>query len=211
MTPSEMIYNWKLGFEVIASGAAPGFTSTQIYSLLNRAQDYVINELVATRDFGSLFPILVDSSASASGGSNKLYYRTIPADYWIYLTSHSTVTRTAIDNSGFIPTHVISSETAIQNDVIDPNQAVAFLPSSFNSQRIFKEPKAYIADSKLNIIVDDYSTVTNIIMRYVRKRADITNSVSCELPEVMHRKVVDKAIDLAKVIINVQELQSNKE
>ena len=209
MTPAEMLYNWKLGFEVIASGAAPGFTNTQVYSLLNRAQDYVIKERVTSGDYGSLFPILVDSSVAASGGINKLYYRAVPADYWIYITSHSTLTRTAIDNSGFIPTHLISSEVAIQNDIIEPDNAVKFLPSSFNSQRIFKEPKSYILDNNLYVIADDYSTITNIIMRYIRKRVDIDGSTTCELPEVLHRVVVDKAIDLAKVIINVQNPQSD--
>lgn len=204
-----MLYEWRLGAEVFASGAAPGFPNTQVYSLLNRAQDYVIKERIASGDYGSLFPILVDSSTAASGGTNKLYYRAVPADYWIYITSHSILTRTAIDNSGFIPSHVISSEVAIQNDTIEADAAIKFLPSSFNSQRIFKEPKSYIIDNNLYVIADDYSTITNIIMRYIRRRATIDGSTICELPEVLHRAVVDKAIDIAKDIINVQNPQSD--
>lgn len=209
MNGPTMLYEWRLGADVIASGAAPGFTNTQVYSLLNRAQDYIIKERVTSGDYGSLFPILVDSSAAASGGTNKLYYRAVPADYWIYITSHSTLTRASIDNSGFIPDHTISSEVAIQNDTIEADAAIKFLPSSFNSQRIFKEPKSYILNNNLYVIADDYSTVTNIVMRYIRKRATIDGSTTCELPEVLHRAVVDKAIDIAKVIINVQEPQSN--
>lgn len=209
MTPAEMLYSWKLGFEVIASGAAPGFTNTQVYSLLNRAQDYVIKERVTSRDYGSLFTLLTDNSAGASGGGNKLYYRDMPADYWIYLMSHSTITRTALDTTGFISSHLISSEVFIQNDLIEPDQAIKFLPSSFNSERIFKEPKAYLTTNRLNVIADDYTTVNLITIRYIRKRADIDGSTTCELPEALHRAVVDKAIDIAKVIINIQEPQSD--
>jgi hypothetical protein len=209
MTSTAMLYEWRLGFDILASGAAPGFTDGQVYAILNKSQDYIIKECLEKKDLLSINTIIIDSSVAASGGTNKLYYRALPADYWLYIESHSGLTRTALGNSGFIPTLVIATETSITNEPIDPDQAVNFLPSAFNSLRIFKSPKVYPETNNLYVIADDYTTIVNIILRYARKRATIANAVDCELPEIMHRKVVDKAIDIAKTIINVQTPQDN--
>lgn len=210
MNGAAMVSEFRLGFDVIASNAAPGFTDIEIYSLLNRGQDYVINELLINRDFKNLFPIFVDYGTPVNGGGSN-FYITLPSQYWAYVSSFSTLTRSPINNSGFISSHEITVGESIENELIPPEQAIHFFPSSFNSLRIFKNPKIYIhnyaGNNVLEAITDDYTTISYIAIRYIRKRVDISNSVSCELPEVLHRIVVDKAIDIAKTIINIQESQ----
>lgn len=207
MDSATLLYNFRIGFDIIASGAAPGFTDTQVYSILNRAEDELVLKAITEKDFISINTILVDSSVGISGGTDKLYYRALPADYWMYIESHSGLTRTALGNSGFFPTLAIASEKQITNEYIEAEQAINFLASSFNSLRIFKAPKSYVLNGNLYVIADDYTTIINIILRYIRKRTLISSSATSELPEVMHRLIVDKAIDIAKVIINSQNPQ----
>jgi len=210
MTNTEMLYEFRLGADVIASGAAPGFTDTQVYALLNRSQDYIIKDLYNEKNYLLLEEIVTtDSVAATYTGSNKVYYRALPADYWLYIDSYSSLTRTAMSATGFIPTQFISSAQPLKNFVVSRDKATEILSSVFNSSRIFKNPKCYIEDNKLTVLGDDYTTITNISLIYVKKRTDISSINNCELQESLHRRIVDKAIDISKVVFNIQETQSS--
>lgn len=209
MTGAQMITEWRLGFDVIASSAAPGFIDSEVYSLLNRGYDYVILDLYKQRELKLLQSLIKEATVSLSLSAN-IYSGSLPADYWLPYNVTTTVTRTGLTSTGFIPTHTNVSGVVLDCDIIDPKEAIQFLPSSFNSLRIWKNPKAYLETNNINIIVDDYTTITDNKVIYVKKRLDISNSQSCELQESLHRLIVDKAIDIAKTIINIQEPQSSK-
>lgn len=211
MTGSQMLYEWRLGFDVIASGAAPGFTNTQVYAILNRAQDDIILELVNSKEYTKLIPLVTGATLPLVGISDKLCWINVPSDYWLYLNSYSTLNRVSLGNSasGFIPEYTVDSGELFRNELINPEQAVNYKPSSFNNYRLFKEPKTYIEGNRLYTIMDDFMTISEITLQYVRKRADVSDSVSCELPEVTHRFIVNRAIDIAKLIINSQNQQNN--
>ena len=210
MTSSELVYNFRIGFDIIASGAAPGFTDVEIYSLLNRGQDYLILDLYKQKELKLLQSLIKEDAATLTLASN-IYSGSLPVDYWLLYNVSTTVTRTSLTSTGFIPTHENVSGVVLDCDIIDPKEALQFLPSSFNSLRVWKNPKVYLETNNINIIVDDYTTITDNKVIYIKKRLDISNSQTCELQESLHRLVVDKAIDIAKTIINIQEMQSTKQ
>jgi hypothetical protein len=210
MTPAELLYNFKIGFDVISSGAAPGFTDGEIYSLLNRGQDYLILDLYKQKELKLLQSLIKESTTTLTLASN-IYSGSLPLDYWLLYNVSTTVTRTSLTSTGFIPTHTNVSGVVLDCDIVDPKEALQFLPSSFNSLRIWKNPKVYLETNNINIIVDDYTTITDNKVIYIKKRLDISGAQTCELQESLHRLVVDKAIDIAKTIINIQEPQASKQ
>jgi hypothetical protein len=209
MTGAEMLYEWELGFDVIASNAAPGFTSTEKYALLNRGQDYIILDFYKQKDFVSLQSLLVNSNVTISS-STRYSSGILPANYWLLNKVNVKVTRSALTNTGFIPSHT-NVDVYLECEEIDFKNSYKYFTSSFNNFRFWKEPKFYLSNKTIYIIPDDYTTLsTTAILFYIRKRLDISASQSCELQESFHRLVVDKAIDIAKTIINVQEPQSTQ-
>lgn len=207
MDGATMLSEFRLGFDVIASNAAPGFTDTEIYSLLNRGQDYIILDLYKQRNF-ELLQSLIKEGAIAFSSSSEYRYGVLPIDYWLYITLSVIAIRTAATSTGFIPSFVDNSGSRVDCDLIDPKEALQFLASPFNRYRIWKNPKAYLEGNYIRVIMDNFSTTSSGNLTYIKKRASISNSVSCELQESLHRLVVDKAIDIAKTIINIQEPQS---
>ena len=93
MTPSELLYNFRIGFDVISSGAAPGFTDAEVYSLLNRGQDYVILDLYKQKELKLLQSLIKEVGVSLTLTSN-VYFGDLPADYWLPYNITTTVTRT---------------------------------------------------------------------------------------------------------------------
>jgi len=215
MTANEMLNLWKVGFGVFASNSAPGFEDSDIFLELNRVQDLVIEELVVAKDWTRLQNIIseIGLTPGLTGTGGTYPYISLPVDYMYYVNSFSTVTRTAMSTTGFTSSKVITSAEPVENQEITSKEAQKFVANTFDTNRMFKAPKAYIREGKLIVIPDSYTTVGSIILRYVKKRREIGNvsgTGDCELDVSLHRLVVERAIDSAKKIIFIQEPQSSK-
>lgn len=222
MNGATMLSEFRLGFDIIASGAAPGFEDTQVYSILNRAQDYIIDELYDKKDLINL-GALVKNYAVVSGGlaynfGEDTPYALLPTDYWLYVNSFSIYYRT----EGFSSTGIVKSITgSALSPMTEENIHISFPEFEKIQKNTLYDENFYLkklicttgipygVPSQALLLKKDYNTVLlDINLIYIKKRATISTSTSCELQEQMHRKVVDKAIDTAKVIINIQEPQS---
>lgn len=208
MTAVEMLNLWKVGFEVFASNSAPGFEDSDIYILLNRAQDLIIEELVQQKDWLRLQAVLYEHMGVPYVESETYFkYLALPSDYQYYIESYSNISRTAISSSGFLGTKYTDAKL-IKNKDISFDYADKFHSNGFNTLNVFKEPKAFINRGSIYVITDSYTTVNYINIRYIKKRREIGVG-NCELDEPLHRIVVEKAIDLGKKTIFIQEPQSS--
>jgi hypothetical protein len=211
MTGAQQISEFKIGFDVISSNAAPGFTDSEIYSLLNRGQDYIILDLYKQKNWDLLGTLIYEDGNTPISQGLSVYTISNFNNYWLYVSSYSIVHRLPLPSTGFMTSLGVTdvSYRKFTNDFISVEEKEKYLTSPFNLNRIFKNPKFFIANNEYNVILDDYTNAISFIMvRYIRKRLDISSSQSCELQESLHRLVVDKAIDIAKTIINIQEPQS---
>lgn len=213
MTANEMLNLWKVGFEVFASNSAPGFEDSDIFILLNRSQDLIIEELVTRKDWLRLQKLVLENSSNSPStqAGTEFKYISLPSDYQYYVNSYSIVDRTGITNTGFIGSKE-ALDRLVKNIDITVQELDNFYTNGFNQISIFKNPKACVRHSELYIVPDSYTTIKAITLRYVRKRLEIGNvsgTGDCELDESLHRLIVEKAIDLAKKIIFIQEPQSS--
>ena len=220
MTGPEMVIQWKNDFDVLASGAAPGFEDSEIYSMLNRAYDSLILNLYKAKDWTTLQALINDvsytSSVSVSQGDSVFSYP-LPgfsgdtnSPFWLYVDSYSTVTRSAIPNTGFIQSLASNSPMEISNMEVDITDFKDLTVTVFNPMTIFKNPYVNLNSNQLNVVVDSYTTLTGISFIYVRKFLPISATQSCELQESLHKTVVALAVEFARKAINIKEPQSQK-
>ena len=214
MTGPEMVYEWKLGFDIFASGAAPGFTTTQVYAILNRAQDYIIDELYTNNQFDLFGSIIIyDYFISGGSASDTSVTVSLPSNYWKFISAKARVTKSAFSTTGIVKSRtdrrLEKVEFVSQDEFEKIDQDITYIGGDL--KRYFDKPFATIYSSTIKVRGDVYSTFDPVLfLTYLKKRSDITASVDCELSEKIHRQVVDKAIDIAKTTINIQEPQSTK-
>jgi hypothetical protein len=84
-----------------------------------------------------------------------------------------------------------------------------FHESNGTNRPIFKNPKELIEGDFLVIVPDYYTTLTAIVVIYVRKPLQMTlgtpggtETNTCELPTFLHQDVVDKAVQLSMQTIS---------
>ena len=200
MTGPDMIYQWKVEFDVIASGAAPGFEDSEIYILLNKAYDSLILELYKNKDWLSLQTIS-DSVACILSETSYI----VPSLFWLYIDSYSLMTRASILSTGFIQNLNTSDYTIVSNKLVSPENFLKYRQTVFNSNEIIKNPYVHLIKNIISIIVDIYTTLKGVVITFVRKPLLISNNQSCELQESFHKTIVTIAVDLAKQSISIKE------
>lgn len=213
MTPQQFKKQFNLLYNNINNNAAPGLKDKEIASFLNKAQ----NEVVKAHTIGPTTTYQV--------GINQASKRDVELDSLIktveYTTDDDNTNKTIHSNGsmwkiveqGYNPL-VILSEVA--NSTLS---VVELSYSEFNKfmSGIYKLPKKSQCwkirhDSSFEIIAPNEITITAIKQVYVKLPQQIvintttpSNEVGCELPEVLHDEILQRAVELAKAAYASQD------
>jgi len=217
MITSEMIVNFLVEYDRVASLSAPSYEDSEILQFLNRSQYDLTEILFQSRNLELLGILSVSAKVSAVlGGFDTLTElgavraetsHTQFTRFLHYLDSYSQVTRVAVP---------AMSATYVKNSEIPKNQARFYQTSDFNSP-IFRYPKTYIDGEYVVVIPDAYSSIDEITVDYIMNPKELVTSVSdatsetvtCELPESLHEEVITKAVQLAQITINPPQAEAN--
>jgi len=193
-----MLTEFRIGLDAIATSSTPGFLDEEVYSLLNKAEDYIILESYKSKEYNNIYT-LVKETTSILLPSPVVGVRSnaLPNDFWLYVESYSSMTRSGIDTSGFIP-NLIMNGSLIENLLIDAKDARKYAYTAFNTNKIIRQPYCYYSGNNINFITDDYTTTLSYVLKYIKKKLIISSTINSELPESIHRVVVDQAIKLAQ-------------
>jgi len=114
----------------------------------------------------------------------------LPSDYLYYIRSDSKITRTACP--------VISSTSTVPNKIINYNEVESFTTNSFNKPIIRKPGVIFEANNKIIVFVDRFTTLTAIVLTYLRTPIQIGlgGSNDCELAEYLHEEIVQQAVEI---------------
>jgi len=160
-----------------------------IFRYINDAQKVVVKILYDSKDYLKLKNIIVDGSVVVTPEANiqnSVYYTFNFSDYLYYINSRSKYDRT-------LPL-ITNSTTFVYNEEISEVQINQFLTTDFNKP-FFRIPKCYVEDNKLRVISDAYTTITELIITYVKIPVDIEIDVNdCELDESLHNLIVTTAL-----------------
>lgn len=186
--------------------------SDLIFSILNEAQDrYVVMNYVGddqmmsetnlhTKNTDSIKSLLIEKELTSSGitANGATRYR-LPylqnEDYFLYVHSFSKVKGTYKQYKDYVK---------VDNQLVKYRDLGKFIKTAYNTPIIRKPAVALVSDPTtkymyLEVVVDNYSTLGNVVLTYYRKplRFNTTNGASkCELPESVHNEVVDIAVNM---------------
>jgi hypothetical protein len=211
MTVLEMIRSFRIGYDLI-NLSGPGYEDDEIIILLNQAQSIEVLKEIALKRWTYISKLIVNEQGAlaykdtyANDGSDKiLSYTPIPSTEYIgYVSSMSHLTNS----------YIISSPQWVENILISKENAGKYMTSQINIPILLK-PRVY-EDSENNLpsislIYDQYTTIDAEVFKlaYVRKPVMIAitgSPVNCEVNLIMHDRIVNAAVDLAKKVINPNE------
>ena len=186
-------------FETKLYSISPVFNDTEkidtdtIFRYINTYQNDLVRTLYQEGNTDLLKKIVVDSSnitpTENTSVSNSVYYtfsNVSTPNFLYYLRSRSKYNRT-------LPKEVTSVKY-VYNEEIKKEDLDQFITSAFNKP-FFRIPKSFISNNTLNIISDAYTTITGVIVTYIRKPIEIGDN-DCELDESLHTSIVDGALNL---------------
>jgi len=219
MTVIEMNHSVLLKLKTLDRVDIKDPNSYDIVTLMNNAQDIIVDELVINKKYEYLRPITesistlaasFDSSyTSGINGADIIDLSglavTANTEYRNYIRSQSKITKT------YAPT--ISSRVYLNNQEISKEELNIFEYNGTN-RPIFTNPKALLEGDYLIVVPDYYTTISEIISVVVRtpKILDLTTNTgayttTCELPVELHQIIVDKTVQLFAETINVNDIK----
>lgn len=202
MKSAELISKFKIRLEAVASASAPGFTDTEIYSLLETAENDIIKKYSQLGDYKSIY-----TTIRTYGG--PLSRVTLPSGdvvYGIVIENNNYVgVRYVIDATVRVSrTEPTLSSRFVRTEIISVLDMAKFFTTDFN-KTYFKYPKIVIGyerigDAKASLIVipDSYTTSIDYInMTYVCTQLGIDSITTSMLPKFLHDDLVDLAVNMA--------------
>jgi hypothetical protein len=203
MTTSEMIYAFKIGYD-IANLEGPGYEDEEIIRFLNQAQEIEVMKEVAVRRWTYISNLIQNEVLSTVPVATYNYISTVspsePEEYISYVSSRSKVTRNTFKST--------SGDEWLGNILIQKEQSSKYVSSSLN-HIILIVPRVYEdEDRTLTVIYDRHTTLdgtNDFSLDYVRRPSDIAAGVDSIVNEVLHERIVNTAVDIAKKVWNPQE------
>lgn len=203
MTTAEMITAFNVHYDIV-NLEGPGYEDTEILVILNQAQSIEVLKEVAKRNWTVLSNLLLNEQGTLAAGLNYAYTKLFtPAQEYIgYISSKSKITRA---NYRLITT---AGGEWVENIPIEKELSGKYLTNSIN-QPILLQPRVF-EDTlrKITVIYDKNTTfagANDFYLEYVRKPVDITAGVSCEVNKILHDRIVNTAVSLAKKVFNPNE------
>jgi len=205
MTTSEMIYAFKIGYD-IANLEGPGYEDEEIIRFLNQAQSIEVMKEVAIRRWTYISNLIYNEVLSTTAVAWGVYHHiriatpSEPEEYIAYMSSRSKVTRTTFKAT--------SGDEWINNILIRKEQSSKYVSSSLNHV-ILIVPRVYEDENRTLTIIYDrhtaFSGTDDFSLDYVRRPSDIAVAADSIVNEVLHERIVNTAVDIAKKVWNPQE------
>lgn len=217
MTNAEIKTQFNTLYNNINNNAAPGLSDAEISTFFNKAQDEIVKSHV------------LGPTTTYQLGINQTSKRDVELDTLIKSLQYTTTTGSTLHPKGTLCTinYSTSSPLIILSEVIkigtSPNfinlDIVELSYAQFNKfmAGVYKYPKKNQCwkirhDSKFEFVppIGVTITPTNITQVYVKtpRKVNIASSSvsdSCELPEVLHVEIVQRAVELAKAAYASQD------
>ena len=203
MTTAEMIQRFQMHYDVV-NLEGPGYDDAEVLVFLNQAQTVEVMKEVGIRRWTYITNLVKNDTLNSIDTAWSLYpyHRTATPseDYIGYIASKSLVTRTT-----FKPT---SGAEWVGNVPIRKEVLFKYI-SNTNNWVILLSPRVFEDEEGVISIIHDrhtaFSGVNDFALAYVRRPDEITLISDCGVNLIMHERIVNTAVDLAKKVFNPQE------
>ena len=201
MTSAEMITNFKIGYDII-NLEVPGYEDSEILVFLNQAQIIELTKEISLRRWTFISNIIENTTYNTSVGTFQYTRVVTPTanDYIAYINSKSKITRATFK--------MIAVADWVDNIFIRKEDSGKYISNS-NNYPILLNPRVFEEiNGTIGVIYDrntTFSGANDFVLEYVRRPVDITAGVDCEINTILHERIVNTAVDLAKKPFNPQE------
>lgn len=205
MNTQTMITAFKIGYD-IANLEGRGYEDEEILFFLNKAQIMEVMKEVVIRRWTYISNLIktrilhTDTPLHSSNVFSRCVAINETSDYLTYISSKSKITRTR-----FKPT---MGEEWVGNILIKKEQSGRYVTSSLNHV-ILIVPRVYEEEDKsITIIFDEHTTFSgrsDFQLEYIKIPEQITRTNDSEVNEILHERIVNTAVDLAKGVWSSQE------
>ena len=206
MTTLEMMKNFRIGYDIVNLGG-PGYEDEEILILLNQAQSVELLKEIAIKRWSFITKLIVNEQGAFT---TKATY--IAGDHVVSYTPQDTYIAYVASLTNLKNQIITTNYQYVENILISKENSGKYITSAINTPIMLK-PRVYedaeSAATSLTVIYDSYTTIdpgaTGFKVSYVRKPVDITLAVNCEINAILHDRIINTAIDLAKKVINPNE------
>ena len=201
MTSAEMIQAFEVGYDIVNLDG-PGYEEDEIFVLLNQSQIIEVLKEIEIKRRTYISNLIVNESGTVAAGLSYNYTKiyTPSEEYIGYISSKSRISRV-----NFKP--IVIAEW-VENIDIDKSVSGKYLTNT-NNRPILLQPHIYEDSERTITIIYDVNTTfydgVNFFLEYVKKPVLITDAVNCEINEILHERIVNTAVNLAKKVFNPNE------
>lgn len=186
--------------------------SDLIFSILNEAQDrYVIMNHISedqlepetnthSKNVDAIKSLLTEKELTSTGVTANGFQRfRLPYnsndEYFLYVHSISKVKGTYKQHTNYVN---------VDNQLVKYRDLPNYMQTAYNTPIVRKPAVALVSDATtkymyLEVAVDKYTTLGNVVLTYYRKPLRFNTSggaAKCELPESVHSEIVDLAVNM---------------
>lgn len=176
-----------------------------IYAFLNQFQKQYIDQLYRQNDqvpSGSRTAVLIEDLLStltthailtngAADGSLDIKNTTftLPDNYYAYVRSISNIRGNYKD---------ANKQAVVSNVLLKQPDANTVINQIYDQHRILRNPAVILEQGKIKVIHDEYTTVNNVDVTYIKLPAEfsVLTNTACELPMECFNDLVAGATDL---------------
>ena len=200
MTASEVKTRFLIELDAVASGAAPGFTDSEISELVDKAQKDLVQQLAMAKKWGDLYTLTTKSLSAVGSGTygSRTYTAALPNDYGYIISARVKAFRQDVADRASV---------WFSCDIISPTIMDRFLSTPFNTP-FFKNPVIFFwnedgATEEVNIIEDTLTAIVvgsgSFELTYIKYPStfSIGTPTNLEVPETLHDLVVAMAVEEA--------------
>lgn len=203
MTSTEMIRAFEIAYD-IGNLESPGYEPEEILVLLNQAQIVELLKEVAAKRLTFITNLITNETGALAAGlaysRTAVYTPAATENYIAYLSSKTKVTRATFKS--------IAVAEWVENIEIRKELSGKYITNTLN-RPILLQPHVYEdADRTITVIYDSLTTLfagNNFYLEYLKKPVEIETAVDCELNEILHERIVNTAVNLAKKVFNPNE------
>ena len=200
-----MISSFGLNYASEINASVPGFTTSEIVSFLNQAQDDIVITLCEAKAWEKLEKLRTNGTfttfVSDAYKSNTIKASITFSYFWLIETL-AYLTRSELPR--------VSEATWVEcRDFSNRSNDLHKFESNGVNKPVFETPIWYRSGDWIEVIGDSYTTITNVLTKYIAIPTPIADAnVEPDVHVSYHGKIVDRAVTLALESMGNQRIAS---
>lgn len=227
MDSNTMRSEFDIKLDIISNNSTPGLTDEEVSIMLTRGQENIVKNILdptkdklvdltelSRKELSTLYVnATLSKSSTQTGAYTNGYFWDVPTNHYFTLNLNATLSSgvSCLDGK-------ILNVKPVTYDEYNINIGNPYKQPGRNVVWVLQAGLAATAQRLQTINSAEFTDITSLRIAYIKQPADIVadvttpgNMVDSELPVILHSRVVDEAVELAKLQLGLlNEYQGQK-